>query len=82
MVLILTNKTQFACLDINRCSDVITTNTGASQRTMLAPFIFTLHTADCRTQDANYPLIKFADDTAMIGQIHNNDDTNYQLHLR
>ena len=46
---------------------------------MFAPVIFTLYTADCRTQDVSHPLTKFADDTAMFGLIHNNDDTKYQL---
>ena len=78
----LTNRTQFVCLDINCCSDVIATNTGAPQGIVLAPFISTLCTSDCRTQDVNYPLIKFAYDTAMIGLIHNNDDTKHLLHLK
>ena len=78
----LTNRTQSVCLDIYCYSDVITTNTGAPQDTVLAPFIFTLHTADCRTQEVSYPLIKFADDTAMIGLIHDNDNAKYQLHLK
>ena len=29
----------------------------------------------------NYPLIKFADDTAMIDLIHDDDDTKYFLHM-
>ena len=77
-----TKRTQFICLDINCCSDVITTNTGAPQGIVLTPFISTLCTADCRTQHVSHPLIKFADDTAMIGLIHNNDDAKYQLHLK
>ena len=44
---------------------------------MLAPFLFTLYTSDCRTQEVMCPLIKFADDTAMIGLIHNDDDRAY-----
>ena len=63
----LTNRSKFVCLDRHCCSDVITTNTG--------------NTADCRKQDVSYPLIKFADDTAMIDVIHDNDGTKYQLHL-
>ena len=43
---------------------------------------FTLCTTDCRTQDVNYPLINVADDTAMIGLTHNNDDAKYQLRLK
>ena len=45
-------------------------------------FISTLYIADCRTQEINYPLIKFADNTAMTGLFHNNDDTKYLLHMK
>ena len=78
----LTNRTPFVCFDINCCSDVIITNTAAPQGTVLVPFIFTLHTADCRAQDVDNTLIKHADYTAMIGLIRINDDTKYQLHLK
>ena len=78
----LTNRTQFVCLDINCCSNVIITNTCAPQGSVHASFIFTLHTAYCGTQDVTYPLITFADDTAMTGLIRNNDDTKYRLHLK
>ena len=40
------NRTQSACLDRHWCSDVITTNTGAPQGTILASIIITLYTAD------------------------------------
>ena len=78
----LANRRQFVCHDRNCCFYVITTNTGAPQGTVPAAFIFTLYTAGCRTQDINYLLIKFADYTAMIGLIHNNDDMKYQFHVR
>ena len=78
----LANRTLLVCFYKNRCSDVNATNTGAPQDTVLAPFIFTLYTADCRTQDVNYPLIKIADDTAMIVPNHDNDDMKYQFHLK
>ena len=48
---------------------------------MPSHFIFTLHTTDCRTQDVSYPHINVADDTALIGLIYDNGDTNYQHHL-
>ena len=61
----LASWTQFVCLDRNCCSCVITTNTGAQQRTVLVT-IFTLYTADCIAQDVIYPLIILADETAMM----------------
>ena len=30
--------------------------------TVLAPFLFALYTADCRSTDKSCPLVKFADD--------------------
>ena len=76
------NRTQFVCLDINCYFDVIATSTGASQGIVLAPSIFTLYRADCRTEEESYPLIKCAYDTAMLGLMHNNDDTKHLLHQK
>ena len=41
----------------------ISTNTGAPQDTVLAPFLFVLYTVDCRSTDESCPLVEFADDT-------------------
>ena len=49
---------------------------------MLVPFLFTLYTSDCRTQEVMCPLIKFADDTAMTGLIHSDDDRAYLHQLQ
>ena len=47
----------------------------------MAPFLFTLYTSDCRSIHSSCPLIKFADDTAMIGLITDDDDSIYQQQL-
>ena len=53
------------------------TNTGAPQGPVLSPFLFSLYTADCRSNHDNCLIDKYADDTALTGQIINDDCTNY-----
>ena len=59
------------------------TNTGAPQGTvvLLAPFLFALYTADCRSIDESCPLVKFADDTELVGKISNDEDAIYHKQI-
>ena len=78
----LTNRSQFVKISgSGNMSSVITSNTGAPQGTVLAPFLFTLYTSDCRSSETSCPLIKFADDTAMVGLIHKDNSEAYVSEL-
>ena len=63
-------------------SSTISTNTGAPQGTLLAPFLFLLYTADCRSADESCPLVKFADDTELVGKISNDEDALYHKQIK
>ena len=67
----LTNRLQYVWLNAVQLSTVICTNTGAPQGTVLAPFLFSLYTADCRNFGESCPVVKFADDIELIGKISN-----------
>ena len=61
----LTNRLQYVRLN-GVLSSFLWTNTGAPQGTILAPFLFSLYTADRRSTDGLCPVVKFADDTELV----------------
>ncbi len=44
---------------------------------MLSPLLFTLLAHDCTAKFSSNHIIKFADDTTVVGLISNNDETHY-----
>ncbi|KAJ0022229.1 hypothetical protein NQD34_009719 [Periophthalmus magnuspinnatus] len=56
----------------------MTCSVGAPQGTVLAPFLFTLYTADFRHNTDSCVLQKFSDDSAIIGLIKDGDDVEYR----
>ena len=62
-------------------SDCVISNTGTPQGMVLAPFLFTVYTSDCRSRTEECPLIKFADDTAMAGLVAGDDESAFQCEL-
>ncbi|XDV14228.1 hypothetical protein PO909_002405, partial [Leuciscus waleckii] len=51
---------------------------GAPQGCVLSPLLFTLLTHDCAAKHSSNHLIKFADDTTVVGLISQNDESAYR----
>ena len=50
-------------------------NTGAPQGCVLSPLLYSLFTHDCMSRHGSNTIIKFADDTTVVGLITDNDET-------
>ena len=70
----LMGRPQVVKADRNNSSS-LTLSTGAPQGCVLSPLLYSLYTQDrVATADSN-TIIKFADDSVVVGFIHDNDDT-------
>ena len=58
-------------------SYTLTTNTGAPQACVLSSVLFILYTADCRREDGENLLIKFADGTS-LSDLPEEDEAGYR----
>jgi hypothetical protein len=59
-------------------SGVRTINTGSPQGCVLSPVLFTLYTDGLRSSDYSCQILKYADDTVIIGLINGNDESIYR----
>ncbi|KAI3358986.1 hypothetical protein L3Q82_015366 [Scortum barcoo] len=59
-------------------SSSISLSTGSPQGCVLSPLLFTLLTYDCSAIHPSCLIVKFADDTAVVGRIANNDESDYR----
>lgn len=53
-------------------------STGAPQGTILAPFLFTLHTSDFRHNSESYHIQKYSDDTAIVACVSGGQKGDYR----
>ena len=53
------------------------TDTDTPQGTVLAPFLYTYYTSDYKSTDNVYPLVRYADDSVIVGMVNNEDDSGY-----
>ncbi|KAI3376226.1 hypothetical protein L3Q82_016729, partial [Scortum barcoo] len=59
-------------------SSTLTLNTGAPQGCVLSPLLYSLFTHDCVATHSSNTIIKFADDTTVIGLITGDNETAYR----
>ncbi|KAL7861169.1 hypothetical protein AOLI_G00175180, partial [Acnodon oligacanthus] len=62
----------------NNTSSTTTLSTGVPQGFVLSPLLFTLLTHDCTAKCSSNHIIKFADDTTVVGLISENDESAYR----
>lgn len=62
----------------NYTSSTLTLNTGVPQGCVLSPALFTLFTHDCTPIHSSNTIVKFADDTTIVGLISGNDEKHYR----
>ena len=57
-------------------------NTGAPQGCVRSPHLYSMSTHDCMAKHDSNTIIKFADDTTVVGLITDNDETAYREEVR
>ncbi len=58
-------------------SNSITLNVGAPQGCVLSPLLYSVYTHNCVSSHSSTSIVKFADDTVVLGLISNNDEIAY-----
>ena len=77
----LTNRSQVVRIG-DRTSSSLILNTGTPQGCVLSPALYTLFTHDCFATHPTNMVVKFADDTTVVGLISDNDETHYREEIQ
>ncbi|KAI3353900.1 hypothetical protein L3Q82_005109 [Scortum barcoo] len=77
----LTNRPQVVRIGDNTSSTLVL-STGTPQGCVLSPALFTLFTSDCSAIHSTNTIVKFADDTTIVGLISDNDETHYREEIQ
>lgn len=77
----LTNRPQAVRIGSHLSSTRIL-STGAPQGCVLSPLLYSLFTYDCTARHSSNIILKFADDTTVLGLITNNDESAYREEVK
>ena len=77
----LTDRPQSVRVGTNT-SNTISLSTGSPQGCVLSPLLFTLMTHDCIARSATNHIIKYADDTTVVGLIRDDDEESYRAEVK
>ena len=72
----LTSRSQFVVFQSLK-SDTLYSNTSVPQGTVLAPLLFSLYMSDCCSSNESCSIVKFADDTVLIGLTSDGGSSKY-----
>ena len=71
----LSNRSQYVNVS-GVCSSHMSISTGAPQWCELSPFLYTMYTNSCRSACSNNHYFKYADDTALVGLLSDEETDN------